>query len=203
VSVSLALVLLLAGYVLAFPPRSIEGTMLASCPTMLAGMPGKDLPLEQAVLDDLDPDDHLLRLHERPDGLPVWLVVTYFQNARLGAHDPYLCYRSQGFQIAPLPDGHLETALGPVHYKMFEASNGRRQELVLYFWYTSGGRVLAEVGEWRDQMFLQGLRSNRSFGAFVRISTIVGDDRAAAEGAILSMVTDLAPRLPGLFPEDD
>ena len=50
-------------------------------------------------------------------------------------------------------------------------------------------------------MFFQGLRSNRSFGAFVRVSTLVGEDPAAGARAMQEVLRDLATHLPGFFPE--
>jgi EpsI family protein len=193
----------LAAYVLLFPPRKIAGTQLASCPMTLAGLPGTQLGLEQTVLDNLDPDDYLVRRYDRPDGLPVWLVIVYFQNARLGAHDPELCYRSQGYRLQGLPPGNIDTAIGPVPYLHFRAEKGPRRERVLYFWYTAGGRALAELKGWRDRMFFQGLKNNRSFGAFVRISTLEGEDPPGADRALVKVLEDLAPKLPGFFPEDE
>lgn len=198
---SLAGLALLAGYVVAFPPLRISGTNLESCPMTLANLPGSSLDLSQTVLDDLDPDDYLLRRYVRPDGVPIWLVIVYFQNARLGAHDPELCYRSQGFEVRGLPPGSLATTIGEVPYQSFLAAKGPRQELVYCFWYTSGRQTLADVKGWRDRMFLQGLRSNRSFGAFIRISTLVEGDPEGAARSLQPVIQDLAAHLPGFFPE--
>ena len=198
----LGLLALLSGYVLAFPPARILGTDLASCPFELAGMTGTDLGLDQTVLDDLDPDDYLVRSYDRPDGLPVWVVIVYFQNARLGAHDPQLCYRSQGFGITDLPEETIDTALGPVPVLRFRAVKGSRSELVHCFWFTAGGQTLSDVKGWRDRMFFQGLRSNRSFGAFIRVSSIESGEPAAAARAIQEVIGDLAPNLPRFFPEE-
>jgi EpsI family protein len=198
---SLAVLGLLTLYVLVFPPWKTAGTRLESCPMTLAGYPGTKLSLTQTVLDDLNPDDYLIREYDRADGLPIWLVIVYFQNARLGAHDPLLCYRSQGFKVETLPEAHLQTALGVVPIQIFRAVKGNRAELVYYFWYAAGGQVLAEVKAWRDRMFFQGVRTNRSFGAFVRVSTIERNDPAGAAGSLQSVIRDLAPLLPGFFPE--
>jgi EpsI family protein len=203
VGISLGVLLALAAYILFFPPRRIAGTRLGTCPMTLAGMPGKELGLEQTVLDDLNPDDYLLRRYDRPDGLPVWLVVVYFQNARLGAHDPLLCYRSQGFKLQALPAGTCATASGPVSYNAFRAAKGGRSELVWYFWYTSGGKALAELKSWRDTMFFHGLRKNRSFGVFIRLSTLESGDPKVDVGALEGVLRDLAPLLPTFFPEDE
>lgn len=191
----------LAGYVLAFPPLKIEGTRLDTCPPVLGGYGGVPLEMGQTVLDDLDPDDYLLRRLERPDGLPIWLIIVYFQNARLGAHDPELCYRSQGFRVEALPDGRVDSAIGTIPYRSFLAKKGTGGELVYYFWYTAGRQALADVKGWRDRMFFQGLRSNRSFGAFVRVSTPPGGDPEVSARALRGVIADLARHLPGFFPE--
>jgi EpsI family protein len=198
---SLGLLVLLGVYALAFPPVKLVGTRLDTCPMELGGMPGTELTLEQTVLDDLDPDDYLVRQYDRADGVPVWLVIVYFQNARLGAHDPQICYRSQGFRVEDLPSGSVATAGGPLPYRSFVAMKGRRREVVRDLWFTAGG-ALADVKGWRDRMFFQGLRDNRSFGAFVRVSTLDSGDMGTAERAITEVMRDLAPRLPGFFPTD-
>ncbi|MEZ4651398.1 MAG: EpsI family protein [Candidatus Eisenbacteria bacterium] len=200
---SLVLLAALAVYVVALPPKTLGQHFLGTCPTTLATMPGVDLDLSQTVLDDLQPDGILSRAYQRPDGLPVWLIIVYFENARLGAHDPLLCYRSQGFELELLPDEIVQTAIGPVPTKAFRAVRGTRVERVNYFWYTAGAKALAEVRAFRDEMFFQGLKENRAFGAFVRISTV---ESAGTEDAVRwnhEFLQDLAPWLPRFFPEND
>ncbi len=198
---SVGILALLAGYVVAFPSRKIAVSRLSSCPMVLAGLTGTSMSLKQTVLDDLDPDDYLVRRYDRPDGTPIWLVIVYFQNARMGAHDPETCYRSAGYRVDRTPAGALSTDLGPVPYLAFRADKGSRHELVRCFWYTAGHQTLSEVGGWRDRMFYQGLKSNRSFGAFIRVSTIEGVDPGRSEAAMNDFMRDLAPHLPEFFPE--
>ena len=200
---SLVILAALAAYVLALPPKSLGVHRLDICPTELAGMPGRDLDLSQTVLEDLRSDGILSRAYTRPDGIPVWLIIVYFENARLGAHDPLLCYRSQGFELEQLPDEIIETSLGRVPTKTFRAVRGNRVERVNYFWYTAGAKALAEVRVFRDDMFLQGLKKNRSFGAFVRISTLETGDGRAALVWNHTFARELAPWLPRFFPETD
>ncbi len=191
----------LAVYVLLIPPQTSGGASLDVLPLDLSGLPGEELAIEQMVLDDLNPDAILSRRNTRPDGLPVWLVIIYFENARLGAHDPELCYRSQGFEVAEAPTGGIPTELGPIPVVSFDAVRGSRREMVRYFWYTAGRQTLAEVKAFRDEMFFQGLKSNRSFGAFVRVSTLAGEDPALSEEVLREYIRDLAPYLPRMFPD--
>lgn len=200
---SLVVLAALAAYVFALPPRSLGVHHLDLCPPTLAGIPGEELGLDQTVLDDLQPDGLLSRGYRRPDGVPVWLIIVYFENARLGAHDPLLCYRSQGFELELLPDETIQTSLGAVPTKTFRAVRGSRVERVNYFWYTAGARALAEVRTFRDEMFFQGLKENRSFGAFVRVSTLEMPDADAAVRWNHDLTRDLAPWLPRFFPETE
>lgn len=201
IATSLVVLGLLAGYVVLLPPSRASATRLELCPREILGLSGTDTPAEQRVLDDLAPDALLMRTYQAPDSPPVWLVIVYHENARLGAHDPRLCYRSQGFMLQELPAETLETGLGPVPVQRFLATRGTRIERVSYFWYTSGERAMAEVKAFRDDMFFQGLRSNRSFGAFVRVSTVVGADPGSAEALVDGFITMVAPVLPRIFPE--
>jgi EpsI family protein len=201
VAASLALLGLLAAYIVWLPPGHAGTTRLDLVRRDIAGFHGVDLELEQAVLDDLHPDAILIRRYERAAAPPIWLVIVYFENARLGAHDPELCYRSQGFRVDGRPDQELSTGLGPVPCRVFDAIRGNRRELVHYFWYTAGHKALSEVKAFRDEMFFQGLKSNRSFGAFVRVSTLMGEDRAGAEELLQEFIRELAPLLPSVFPE--
>lgn len=195
------LLALLAAYAVLIPPSEL-GAQLGACPVELAGMAGVDLNLDQAVMDDLDPDGVLVRQYERPNGAPLWLIVIYFENARLGAHDPHLCYRSQGFEVEELPPEPVPTAIGTIPLQAFRAARSARVERVNYFWYTSGQRAMGEVNTFRDRMFLQGLLTNRSFGAFVRVSTLEEDGETDTE-ALHEFIQQLAPVLPRMIPEGD
>jgi EpsI family protein len=197
---SMTLLAALAAYVLLLPPQQAGATHLDQVPRSILGFPGSEVDLEQTVIDDLDSDAVISREYRRPDNLPVWLIVVYFENARLGAHDPLLCYRSQGFTVEMLPDQTVPSSIGPVPLRSFRAVRGSRVERVSYFWYTNGARALAEVKTFRDSMFFQGLLHNRSFGAFVRVSTIETDPTQASE-MIARFVEEIAPSLPRVFPE--
>jgi EpsI family protein len=201
--VSLGLLGLLALYVRLLPPHKVGAAYLDLCPRQIAGLPGRDLALDQTVLDDLNADATLSRLYKRANGLPLWLVIVYFENARLGLHDPYLCYRSQGFAVEDLPGRKIETDLGEVPVQTFRAARGDRHERVYYFWYSSGRTTLANVKTFRDRMFFDGLKRNRSFGAFIRVSTLEDGDTDASDAALETFIQKLAPLLPKFFPEPE
>ncbi len=195
------LLCLLGAYRVAFPPTPGAESHLRELPMVLLGLPGTDVPADRAILDDLESSDMLIRDYRRPDGNPVWVVLIYFVNTRLGGHDPQLCYRSQGFHTSDLPDLRVPGGMSGLVAESFLASKAGRAERVATFWYAPGGRILPDVEQYRGRLFLQGLRENRTYGVFVRISTIETPRAGEAEEWNARFAAELARRLPGLIRE--
>lgn len=192
------LLLLVGAYRLAAPPGAGAASDLAALPREILGLTGSDVPTEQAILDDLDPDDLLIRRYTRPDGVPVWVVMIYFVNTRLGGHDPELCYRSQGYRTRELPEQQVESALGQIRAESFMATRGMRSERVATVWYTSGEGAVPDVRRYRRRLFFQGLRENRLYGIFVRVSTLETErpgDAEAWNARFLAAIVENLPRL--------
>jgi EpsI family protein len=192
------LLLLIGVYRIASPPGAGAKSDLAALPREMLGLSGTDVPTEQAILDDLDPDDLLIRRYTRPDGVPIWVVMIYFVNTRLGGHDPQLCYRSQGYRTKDLPDQQIESAIGRITAESFVAIRGMRSERVATVWYTSGEEAISDVRRYRRQLFFQGLRENRLYGIFVRVSTLESERPGEAEGwnaRFLAAIVENLPRL--------
>ena len=101
----LATVVLLAAtglYVLRHPPENLAlgHGVLSACPESFGDWNGTDLSFQDAVVEELKADDLLIRRYRR-GGATVWLCMVYHQNRRFGAHDPRLCYQSQGYILEP------------------------------------------------------------------------------------------------------
>lgn len=190
----LPLLLLVPGsvYVLAMPPRVTVESRLSDLPEVFLGMPSENVPTNQMVLEDLNPDDMLLRRYTRPDGSPLWVVVIFFENARWGAHDPRLCYVSQGFHLAV---DRSENVILPTGEEMevnyFLARRGSQSRSVLSWWYVPGAGTTTDAKTYRRLLMLEGFKSNASYGAFVRLSTpnrAGGDDLAVLKSFAQGMV---------------
>jgi EpsI family protein len=204
----LAVMLLLAAtvaYVMLHPPADLAtgGRVLGACPTRFGEWNGTELSFEDAVVDELKADDLLIRRYER-DGSPVWLLLVYHQNRRYGAHDPELCYESQGYTLRDRATERIDdgTPTGILSRRMV-AERPHDRRLVMYWWSTAG-LTTADAGEMRRRMALSGMLENRSWGAFVRIETLIEDDGVpAAEARLRDFGGRVAAALPAVFARGD
>ena len=199
--VACALLALTGWYVLAHPPEDLAAAdgALAACPARFGDWNGTDLSFEDAVVDELKADDILIRRYQRGNDR-VWLCIVYHQNRRYGAHDPRLCYESQGYMVereshAAVADGHP----GGLTVNRFIAERTRDRRVV-YYWWTTEGMSTADAGDFRRRMAMRGALDNRSWGAFVRIEGLVRDgDDAAAEAMVADFAARVARELPAVF----
>jgi EpsI family protein len=198
-----ALVLLAAtaGYVALHPPANLAAGrgVLRGCPATLGAWNGTELSFEDAVLDELQADDVLIRRYQRATR-PVWLCVIYHQNRRYGAHDPLLCYESQGYAVEQEGRVRVDDGSDPgLEANRFVAERRRDRRLV-YYWWTTAGLTTADAGAFRRRMALAGALENRSWGAFVRVETLMdpGED-ARAEADLADFSSQVARRLPAVF----
>jgi len=170
------LLALTAGYAWFHPPVNLAlgGERLAACPIALGAWTGSALSFEDAVVEELRADDLLVRRYERgPD--VVWLCVVYHENRRYGAHDPTLCYESQGYIVGERGARQVTGDGPPLEVNRFVAERSRDRRLV-YYWWSTEGLTTTDAEAFRRRMAVTGALENRSWGAFVRVETIVGDE---------------------------
>jgi EpsI family protein len=206
VRVALVLVLLAATalYVRLNPPRRLElgSEALEAFPMELSAWRGVDLEFSDVVAEELAADDTLARRYVDEHGNSVWFVIIFHQNERYGAHEPVVCYTAQGWSV-------VDRGLTPLsrqgeefdaNWLLIEARGQKR--LAVYWWYTAGDLATGDRDQFMSRMATAGVRSNVTFGAFVRVSVAVGD---GGFDEALSTARDFAeealPRIPALFSE--
>ena len=188
-------------YVLRHPPENLAlgRGVLAACPEAFGDWNGTDLSFQDAVVEELKADDLLIRRYRR-GGATVWLCMVYHQNRRFGAHDPRLCYQSQGYILDPAKRVRVDDGrVGGLEVNRFIADrHGDRR--VVYYWWTTAGLSTTEADAFRGRMALRGVLDNRSWGAFVRVEALVrhGDD-AAADREAGDFTARVAQALPRVF----
>lgn len=173
--------------------------VLKQVPATFGPWMGNELSFEDAVVEELQADDILIRRYENGTQ-PVWLCIVYHQNRRYGAHDPKLCYESQGFVIeregkARIDDG----SPGRLEINTFLTERQKVKRVVGYWWSTNGLST-NDVGAFRTRMAFAGALDNRSWGAFIRVESVAPDgDLAAARARVEDFAGRVARDLPGVF----
>ncbi|MBI1799885.1 MAG: EpsI family protein [Candidatus Eisenbacteria bacterium] len=188
-------------YVGLHPPVNLAAGhgVLRACPQRFGDWNGTELSFEDAVVEELKADDLLIRRYERADDR-VWLCVVYHQNRRYGAHDPQLCYESQGY-VVRRPVRHLldDGTRSGLDVNRFVAERSHDRRLV-YYWWTTRGLSTSDRDAFRNRMMVSGVLDNRSWGAFVRVEALVrGGDEAGAARALDDFGSRVARALPPLF----
>lgn len=169
---------------------------LRACPVTFGPWNGAELSFGDAVEEELAADDILIRRYERGADR-AWLCVVYHQNRRYGAHDPRLCYESQGYVIEDAGRARIDDgSAGGLEAMRFMADRSHDRRLV-YYWWTTEGLATADADAFRRRLAVAGALDNRSWGAFVRVEALVrGDDDAQAARALDDFAARVAADLP-------
>jgi EpsI family protein len=174
---------------------------------------GRDVAIEQKVLDVLKVSDYLMRGyvpikeargtgHEASPGEPIWLYVGYYQSQRTGAtyHSPKNCLPGAGWQFVDTSQVSLAVPEGPViTINRAIIQKGLERELILY-WYQDRGRVVASEYWAKGYMIWDAMTKNRTDGALVRVSLSVTGTLEAADQQAVAFVKDLWRVLPEYLP---
>ena len=118
---------------------------LANLPMALGSWTGRDLPIEQRILDAVGVDDHVSRAYFDQRNPPVLLYVGYYKSQRTGAtiHSPKNCLPGAGWQ--PVSSGKIAVPLADgknALVNLYTIEKGLERQNVIY-WYQSHGRLIA------------------------------------------------------------
>lgn len=187
-----ALLLLLGGVVLAqFAEARAEITPerepLTSFPLRLANWEGREQPMEQIYLDQLQLTDYVIADYRNPTSEPgfVNLYVAYYESQRKGAsiHSPRSCIPGGGWQITDFAQRKIENVLpdgAPLEVNRAVISRGTQRQLV-YYWFQQRGRHLTNEYAVKWFLFWDALTRNRSDGALIRVITVLPENSAVAQ----------------------
>ena len=173
---------------------------------------GKELGIEQAVLDILKLNDYMMRVYlpeelikdrENRKGLaPVYLYVGYYQSQRKGAtyHSPKNCLPGSGWQFMDSEQVPVMMPGGgsPIINKVL-IQKGLDKQIILY-WYQDRGRIIASEYWAKGFLIWDSMTKKRTDGSLVRISVPVrqSDEQAFAEG--FEFMRDIFPLLGQYLP---
>lgn len=184
------------------PARSQE---LSSFSATIGIWTGRDIPIDEGVLDVLKASDVLNRVYTDSSGTSnIGMFVAYYDSQRRGGaiHSPKNCLPGAGWEIAEsrivpiaLP-GRAEP--GRVNQVVIE--NGLNKQLVLY-WYQSQGRIVASEYTAKMCLLWDAATKNRTDGAIVRLVVpLQNNNEEAALKQAQDFLNQAFPNLQELIP---
>ncbi len=157
----------------------------------------REQPLDDEVVEMLEPESYTMRLYEDPSGAAVWIYFAIYSGTdSTGAHDPSVCYPAQGWDTGAPEERSLSLADGStMAVRALNATLGGKEERVLY-WFQPAERWPTFTPREQVQRILDGFAGRSQYG-FVRLSTQVsgaaGIDRATADARLAAVARALAP----------
>ncbi len=189
---------------------------------------GKELGLEEKILDVLQLSDYMMRVYwpisstsvvngykqnvkrqsppisQTSSNIgPLWLYVGYYESQRTGStyHSPKNCLPGAGWQF--VKSEYVTVPLGDGPGKMINRvliQKGLDQQIILY-WYQDRGRVIASEYWAKGYMIWDSITKNRTDGSLVRVSIPVVDSPEAAYQKGLHFIQDIWPELLEYMPD--
>ena len=202
-----ALVILLLTVLINFSATQVRATPLSRPLDLLPSHIGEfvlvgDSEMDSSVVENLGVDHYIMRVYRSPSGYDLWLYIGYFEEQKEGAmiHSPKHCYPGSGWgslssEIIKIkvPDSN-----NTMEINEYILSKGDTRQLV-YYWYQSRGRVVANEYLDRLYMLFDSLIKKRSDGALIRISG-PADNVQKARKFQQQFINDLYPVLAEFLP---
>lgn len=168
---------------------------------------GKELGMEQSVLDILKLSDYMMRVYAPSQetqrrAMPLWLYVGYYQSQRTGStyHSPKNCLPGSGWQFVETDQVVVPVSeANSIQINKVLIQKGLDKQLILY-WYQDRGRVIASEYWAKGYMIWDAMTQNRTDGSLVRISVPVTTTTEDAYQYSLSFLRDLWPLLVDYMP---
>lgn len=163
-----------------------ERSSFASFPMEFDGWKGRSSTIEKKFLDVLKLDDYLKINYRNKDGELVNFYSAYYdsQKAGVSAHSPRACIPGGGWKIVELKQKILDKVKsidGPLPVNRLVIKKGDTTQLV-YYWFRQRGRDITNEYAVKFYLLIDAISQNRSDGALVRLTTMLGPDDKLEEG---------------------
>lgn len=168
---------------------------------------GKELGMEQSILDILRLSDYMMRVYvpsqqEPTRQTPLWLYVGYYQSQRTGStyHSPKNCLPGSGWQF--VESDHVSVPVSQtksIEINKVLIQKGLDKQVILY-WYQDRGRIIASEYWAKGYMIWDAMTQNRTDGSLVRISVPVTTTPEDAYQYSLKFLQDVWPLLLDYMP---
>jgi exosortase D (VPLPA-CTERM-specific) len=162
--------------------------------------------LEASVARTLGADDYRSVTLVHPDhAASVGLFIAWYADqSQGGVHSPEICLPGGGWEIAWLERSDITERIGsdrPFQLNRAIIQKGETRMMV-YYWFQQRERRIAWDVAAKFWLMVDGIRTGRTDGALVRLTTPIGDNEtdAEAEARLFAMLQDLQSPLPRFVP---
>jgi len=157
--------------------------------------------LESIYVDTLKFDDYIIADYVDPDGKSVNFYVAYYASQSKGesAHSPRSCLPGGGWMIISLDQKQIDvTDSGGKSFEVNRVNikKGDYTQLV-YYWFQGRGRIITNEYMVKWYLFWDALTSNRTDGALIRITALIGPDEDIHDAEI--RMSDFAVNVSGIL----
>jgi exosortase D (VPLPA-CTERM-specific) len=151
---------------------------LSLFPAQLEQWHGKQAKIEQIYLDQLKLDDYLMSDYMDKQGNWMNLYIAYYASQRKGhsVHSPRACIPGGGWEVQSFTQKNISEVVvngAPLEVNRTVIQKGEKKQLV-YYWFKQRDRIITNEYMVKWYLFWDALTRNRTDGALVRLTTVVG-----------------------------
>ena len=163
--------------------------------------------LSAEVAQTLNADDYHNVTLSNGAAPSVGLFMAYYntQGNDNGIHSPEVCLPAAGWEIAwleriDIADELQSTEPFPINKAIIQRGKSR---MMVYYWYEQQGRQVASDLAAKFWLFADGVRTGRSDGGIVRITTLIDEGEADQDAAarLMDVLRSVQVSLPRFMPE--
>jgi len=166
---------------------------------------GIDIPLEESIYKELNPDIYIFRRYipKSKDFPIILLYISYYGTAKGGrtGHNPQACYPSAGWAILNLKKVKFFISGKKISINEMLIQKDEEKRIVLY-WYQSGNKVLDTGIKQNLHRFFSRIFKNRDDGAFVRISASMNGNPQSILSHVYLFTKRVLTLLPYYWPQE-
>lgn len=161
---------------LAGAEQTVSRRHFAEFPLTIGGWQGRELGLDEGILEVLKVDDYMMRVYASEGKPPIGLYVGYYSSLSQEAyHSPKYCLPGGGWQIVHHRVVDISLASGApttVKANYVILQKGADRQLFLY-WYQDRGRNITSDYLAKFYVLWDSITRNRTDGALVRFSSVI------------------------------
>ena len=160
--------------------------------------------MDQKTLDVLKSSQDVWRTYSNKEGQKISLFVAYFNDQKYGAqiHSPKHCLPGGGWKIIKKEKHNMqiiESSNNNLEMNKFVNSNGRQNELMLYWFWTRSGPITSELGLKID-LAKNSLLRKPTDAAFVRINLPVINNMQETTEIASNFISEIFPSINHTLP---